>query len=334
MTNLTAQPSAPHMPESPLDRTVVLELARVTEAAARAAVKYLGRGDKLAADGAAVDAMRSMLNTMDVNATVAIGEGEKDEAPMLYVGEKLGSTSGRTKKSEIEIAVDPIDGTTIVSKGSENAISVIALAEKGCFLSSSDLYRMQKLVVGKGLDISKFDLDMSPEDAVVLAANQKGVNVEEIVVCILDRPRNQKFVDGVRNAGARVKLIGDGDVAGAIAAALPRSGVDMLMGIGGSPEGVITAAALKCLGGGMLGRMVHPNDKDVPSLEDAGLDGEKVYTTEELAQGEVMFAATGITDGAMLKGIYREGDTEVTHSVVMRSKTKTVRWVESQYALK
>ena len=321
------------LPSTSIDRTVVLELARVTEFAARAAVKHLGRGDKNAADGAAVDAMRTMLNTMHINATVAIGEGEKDKAPMLYVGEHLGSTEGRTHGPELDIAVDPVDGTTIVAKGSENAISVIAVAERGCFFKSPDLYRMEKLVVGPTMDINAFNLDMSPEEIVTLAAKQKNVTPADIVVCILDRARNQKFIEGVRNAGGRVKLISDGDVAGAIASCLPRSGVDMLLGYGGSPEGVLAAAALKCMGGNMIGRMIHPDDKDVPSLEAIGLNSTTVYTTEDLAQGEVMFAATGVTDGTMLKGIYRENGCEIAHSVVMRSKTKTVRYLESHYTL-
>lgn len=331
MTNVAPISNFQDQPERSLSRTVVLELARVTEAAARAAVKHLGKGNKNAADGAAVDAMRSMLNTMYVSGSVAIGEGEKDKAPMLYVGEPLGTEEGRKNGPELEIAVDPIDGTTIVAKGSENAISVMAIAEKGCFFRTPDLYRMQKIVVGPGMDISEFNMDMSTEEIVKIAAKQKNIAPEELVVCILERERNQKFVDAVRAAGARVKLIGDGDVAGAIATSLPQSGVDILIGYGGSPEGVIAAAALKCLGGDILGRMIYPDDKVVPSLEEAGLDPVRVYNTEELAKGEVMFAATGITDGTMLKGIYQQNGVEVTHSVVMRSKTKTVRWVESHY---
>lgn len=316
--------------ESYIDRNVVIELVRVTEAAAIASIAHLGRGDKIAVDAAAVKAMRSVLNTMDINATVVIGEGEKDEAPMLYEGEVVGSTKGRKYGLELDIAVDPIDGTTIVAEGGENAISVIAISEGGKFLKAPSAWYMEKLAMGPAFDISKFNLDMSTAEIIEIAAMQKGVKPQDIVVCVMNRPRHKKLMSEIRAIGARIKLITDGDIAGAIATSTEGSGVDLLMGQGGSPEGVIAAAALKCLGGHILGRLCFNDEAARQKCFDSGVENpEKVHTTEELAGGEVVFAATGVTDGTMLKGIRNVNGDIKSHSVVMRSKTGTIRWVEA-----
>tara|TARA_R110000868_G_scaffold218576_2_gene469286 strand:+ start:207841 stop:208866 length:1026 start_codon:yes stop_codon:yes gene_type:complete len=316
--------------DASIDRHVVIELVRVTEAAALAAVKHLGRGDKDAVDGAAVKAMRSVLNTMDINATVVIGEGEKDEAPMLYEGEVVGSARGRESGLKLDIAVDPVDGTTIAAEGGENAISVIAISESGRFLKAPSAWYMQKLAMGPEFDITQFNLDMSTAAIIELAAQQKGVKPEDIVVCVLKRPRHDTLIKEIRAVGARLKLITDGDVAGAIATCMPGSGVDLLMGLGGSPEGVIAAAALKCLGGHILGRLHFNDEQALKNALAMGVENpEKVHTTEELAGGEVIFAATGVTDGTMLKGIHHTKGGVQSHSVVMRSKTGTIRWVEA-----
>ena len=319
------------MPRKPsnIERSVALEMVRATEAAARAAAKWQGRGDKNAADGAAVDAMRAMLNTMDIHATVAIGEGEKDDAPMLYEGEIVGSEKGRKNGPKLDLAIDPLDGTTITAKGGENAVAVLAAAEAGCFLQAPDAWYMEKLAVGPEMDISQFSLDMEPGEIVRLAAEQKGCLVEDIVVCVLDRPRHEDLIEKIRAAGACIKLISDGDVAGAIATCMPESNVDILYGQGGSPEGVIAAAALKCLGGEILGRLVYNTPEAKQSLVDKGFDPDKTYSTEEMAKGEVIFVATGVTHGTMLQGVSHVPGGEVSHSVVMRSATGTVRWVEA-----
>lgn len=313
-----------------LDRMLALDLVRVTEAAARAGVKFMGRGDKNAVDGAAVDAMREALNQVDIHGTVVIGEGEKDEAPMLYEGEVVGSEAGKTHGPKVDIAVDPVDGTTITANGGENAIAVIAVAEEGCFLKAPDAWYMEKLAVGPEMDISKFNLDMSAGEIVREAANQKGVKADEIVVCMLNRSRHEQLMKEVREAGARIKLISDGDVAGAIACCMDDSGVDILMGQGGSPEGVIAAAALKCLGGNILGRLKFNNeDAKIKAKAEGVSDPNKTYTTEDMAKGDVVFVATGVTDGTMLKGINRTKGGEMSHSIIMRSKTGTVRSVET-----
>ena len=321
-----------HLPlgETKVNRNIVIEMVRVTEAAALAAVQHQGKGDKIAVDGAAVEAMRKVLNEMAICGTVVIGEGEKDEAPMLYEGEVVGSDDGQAYGPKLDIAVDPVDGTTIVAEGTENAISVIALSESGQFLKAPDAWYMEKLAMGPQYDISKFSLDMSTAEIIHEAAKQKRTTAENIVVCVLKRPRHDQLISEIRAAGARIKLIGDGDVAGAIATCREKSGVDLLMGMGGSPEGVIAAAALKCLGGHILGRL-HFNDdiSKQKALAEGVENPEKVYTTDEMAGGEVIFAATGITAGAMLKGIHNVPGGKMSHSVVMRSKTGTVRWVEA-----
>jgi fructose-1,6-bisphosphatase II / sedoheptulose-1,7-bisphosphatase len=330
--NETLETKLLHMPlgADKMNRNVVIEMVRVTEAAAIAATQYQGRGDKIAVDGAAVEAMRDVLNSMDICATIVIGEGEKDEAPMLYEGEVVGSEKGRQYGPKLDIAVDPVDGTTIVAEGTENAISVIAISENGQFLKAPEAWYMEKLAMSAKFDISQFSLDMSTEQIIQEAAKQKGTKPEDIVVCVLKRPRHDELILNIKKAGARIKLIGDGDVAGAIATCSEKSGVDLLMGLGGSPEGVIAAAALKCLGGHILGRL-HFNDE--AAKEKARVMGvenpEKVYTTDEMAGGEVVFAATGITSGTMLEGIHNVPGGKMSHSVVMRSKTGTVRWIEA-----
>lgn len=316
--------------KSNIERSVALEMVRATEAAARAAAKWRGRGNKIAADGAAVDAMRTMLNTMHIHATVVIGEGEKDEAPMLYEGEVVGSENGRLNGPRLDLAVDPIDGTTITAKGGENAIAVLAAAEEGCFLSAPGAWYMQKLAVGPGVDISRFHLDMSIREILNEYASQTGKLTQNITVCMLDRPRHEALMGEIRAVGACIKLISDGDVAGAIACCMPGSGVDILYGTGGSPEGVITAAALKCLGGDIIGRLVFNNEEEYAKVVAEGkMDPDHTYTRDEMAKGEVIFVATGVTSGAMLKGIHAVKGGETSHSVVMRSATGTVRWLES-----
>ena len=312
-----------------INRSMALEFVRVTEAAALAASRWMGRGDKNAADQAAVDAMRRALADLDMTGTIVIGEGEIDEAPMLYIGEQLGNGG-----QKLDLAVAPLEGTTLTAKGGDNALAVIAAAEDGQFLHAPDTY-MDKLAVGPMYDISAFSLDMTAEQIVQTAAKQKGIAVDELVVCMLDKPRQQELIDAVRAAGARLRLIPDGDVSGAIACAVEDTGVDILLGRGGGPEGVLAAAALRCLGGGMLGRLYFRNDEERARATKMGItDLDKTYTTEELAGGEVIFAATGVTNGAMLKGVRKlhTGEYE-TESVVMRSKTRTVRWVRTRHQL-
>jgi fructose-1,6-bisphosphatase II / sedoheptulose-1,7-bisphosphatase len=316
--------------ESQIDRTMVLEFTRVTEAAARAAISYMGQGDKNAVDGAAVEAMRNALNSLDIKGTVVIGEGEKDEAPMLYIGEDVGTIEGREYGAEFDIAVDPVDGTTLASKGRDGAIAVLAAAEKGNFLNIPDVHYMDKIAVGPEMDINAYNFDMSAGEMVKIAAKQKGVQPSDIVVCMLDRPRNESLMKSVVEAGGRMKLISDGDVAGSIDAAMEETGVDILIGRGGAPEGVITAAALKCLGGDMIGKLYFNDDEMRQKTLDRGIkDLDKVFTMEDLAKGEVLFCATGVTNGAMLDGVHRVAGGETTHSVVMRSRTETIRYIEA-----
>lgn len=312
--------------ESHIDRTMALEFTRVTEAAARAAISYMGQGDKNAVDGAAVEAMRTALNNLEIDGIVVIGEGEKDEAPMLYIDERVGTKRG----PKLDIAVDPVDGTTLASKGREGALAVLAAAERGCFLSIPDVHYMDKIAIGPGMDINAFDFDMSAGEMVKIAAKQKGVKPEDIVVCMLDRERNQPLMASVVAAGGRMKLITDGDVAGSIDAAMDGTGVDMLLGIGGAPEGVVSAAALKCLGGDMIGKLQFKTDEMRQKTIDRGVkDPDKIFTMEDLAAGEVLFAATGVTNGGMLDGVHRVKGGETTHSVVMRSRTGTIRYIEA-----
>ena len=309
------------------DRNLALELVRVTEAAALAAGRWVGRGDKEAADQAAVDAMRLMLDTVAMDGVIVIGEGEKDEAPMLFNGEPVGNGSGPA----VDVAVDPIDGTRLTSVGQPNALSVVALAERGTMFFPGAAVYMEKVATGPET-VDALDITAPPEENVRRVAKAKGVSPEEITVVILDRDRHQEMILRVRDVGARVFLITDGDVAPAIASALPASGIDLLMGIGGTPEGVIAAGALKCLGGGMQGRLYPRNDDERQQLLDGGYDIEAVLTTDDLVSGQdVFFAATGITNGALLKGVSYSASGAVTSSMVMRSRSGTVRYIEAQH---
>ena len=312
-----------------LDRVLVLEMVRVTEAAAVAAARLIGRGDEKAADAAAVEAMRAALNKLPMDGTVVIGEGERDEAPMLYIGEKVGSAQGSGPK--IDIALDPLEGTTITAKAGPNSLAVLAIAESGCLLNAPDVY-MDKLAVGPGYPDGTIDLDKSPADNVRAIANVKGVDPSEIIACVLDRPRHEEIIKQLRGLGCGIKLIPDGDVAGVIAVADPETGIDVYMGTGGAPEGVLAAAALRCVGGQIQGRLVFRNDDEVARAHRWGIDDlDRVYTTEEMASGDCIFAATGVTDGSLLKGVHRHKTSVTTESVVMRASTGTVRRVSTEY---
>ena len=312
-----------------LDRILTFEAVRVTEAAAIAAAKLMGRGDEMAADQAAVDAMRSALATLDIDGTVVIGEGERDEAPMLYIGEKVGRGSG----PKIDIALDPLEGTTITAKGLSGALAVIAFATEGGFLNAPDVY-MDKIAVGGDLPAGVVDLDESPGDNLKALAEAKSRDVADLVACILDRPRHADLVAAVRQAGARIVLIPDGDVAGVIATATAETGIDTYMGSGGAPEGVLAAAALRCIGGQMQGRLLFRNDEEKGRAERLGItDLDRRYLLEDLASGDVIFAATGVTDGSMLHGVRRYPGGVSTHSIVMRSKTEEVRWIQARHDL-
>ena len=310
-----------------LERNLALETVRVTEAAALSASKLMGHGDEKAADQAAVDAMRKALNSLNIDGTVVIGEGERDEAPMLYIGEKVGSGEG----PKIDIALDPLEGTTITAKGGQNALAVIAMAESGNFLNAPDVY-MDKIAVGPGFAEGLVDLDLSPEENLKRLAAAKNAVIADLLVCILDRPRHADLISKVRAAGARIMLISDGDVSGVIATAQPESGVDIYMGSGGAPEGVLAAAALRCIGGQMQGRLLFRNDDERGRAGKWGIkDLNRKYALLDLAKGNVMFAATGVTSGAMLKGVRRFHGGAITHSLVMRSKSGTVRYIEAHH---
>ncbi len=312
-----------------MDRNFALEAVRVTEAAALAASRWMGRGDEKAADQAAVNAMREALNGLTIDGTVVIGEGERDKAPMLYIGEKVGCAPG--KGAKIDIALDPLEGTTICAHGAANAMAVIAMAEAGGFLHAPDVY-MQKIAVGGGLPEGVVQLDASPKENLHNLARAKGCEVSDLVVCILDRDRHQEQIAQVRAAGARIQLIRDGDVAGVIATARPDTGVDLYMGIGGAPEGVLAAAALQCIGGQMQSRLIFHEEAERERAMRMGItDFNHIYTMDELAHGDVMFAATGVTDGSMLKGVRRFPGGATTHSIIMRAKTGTVRVVEAEH---
>jgi len=308
------------------DRNLALELVRVTEAAALAASKWIGRGKKNEADGAAVEAMRRAFDTVAISGTVKIGEGEMDEAPMLYIGEKVGCGG-----PEMDIAVDPLEGTTITSKGGPNALATVALAESGGFLHAPDIY-MDKLAVGGGLPEGVIDLDWPVAENLRTVARAKNRDISDLIVCILERDRHKQLIADCREAGARIMLIGDGDVAGVIATAMVESGVDIYMGSGGAPEGVLAAAALRCIGGQMHGRLMFENEEQIERARSMGVtDPNRKYTVTDMARGDVMFAATGVTTGAMLRGVRRFGHGAITHSVVMRSKSGTVRYVEAHH---
>jgi fructose-1,6-bisphosphatase II / sedoheptulose-1,7-bisphosphatase len=309
-----------------MDRNLALEVVRVTEAAALAASRLMGRGDEKAADQAAVDAMRTALNSLHIDGTVVIGEGERDEAPMLYIGEKVGAGGPK-----VDIALDPLEGTTITAKGGHNALAVVAMAEEGGFLNAPDVY-MDKIAVGPDLPEGIVDLDNKPEVNLKNLAKAKEMDIRDLVVCILDRPRHTELIASVRAAGSRIMLISDGDVSGVIATAQKGSGVDMYVGSGGAPEGVLAAAALRCIGGQMQGRLLFRNDDERGRAKKWGVtDLNRKYSMLDLAKGDVMFAATGVTDGAMLKGVRRGTTRASTHSIVMRSKTGTVRVIEATH---
>jgi fructose-1,6-bisphosphatase II / sedoheptulose-1,7-bisphosphatase len=312
-----------------LDRNLALEVVRVTEAAALAASKLMGRGDEKKADQAAVDAMRTSLNSLAIDGTVVIGEGERDEAPMLYIGEKVGLSQAGAP--QIDIALDPLEGTTITAKGLPNALAVIAMAEHGGFLNAPDVY-MDKIAVGGGLPEGIVDLDKTPAQNLSDLAKAKKADVADLVVCILDRPRHAELIAKVREAGARIMLIGDGDVSGVIATSTGDSGIDIYMGSGGAPEGVLAAAALRAIGGQIQGRLLFRNDDEKARALKWGItDLNRKYSMLDMAKGDVMFAATGVTSGSMLKGVRRFGNGAETHSIVMRSKTGTVRWVSAHH---
>ncbi len=310
-----------------MDRNLALEVVRVTEWAALAASRLMGRGDEKAADQAAVDAMRSALNGLNIQGVVVIGEGERDEAPMLYIGEKVGKGTG----PRVDIALDPLEGTTITAKGGPNALAVIAMAEEGGFLNAPDVY-MDKIAVGGGLPDGVVDLDEAPKANLKSLAKAKKSDISDLVVCILDRPRHADLISKVREAGARIMLISDGDVSGVIATSRPDSGVDIYMGSGGAPEGVLAAAALRCIGGQMQARLLFRNDDEKQRAAKWGIkDLNRKYTMLDLAHGDVMFAATGVTDGSMLRGVRRSASVGSTHSIIMRSKTGTVRVIEATH---
>jgi fructose-1,6-bisphosphatase II / sedoheptulose-1,7-bisphosphatase len=309
-----------------MDRNLALEVVRVTESAALAASKLMGRGDEKAADQAAVDAMRTALNSLSIDGTVVIGEGERDEAPMLFIGEKVGAGGPK-----VDIALDPLEGTTITAKGGQNALAVIAMAEEGGFLNAPDVY-MEKIAVGPDLPEGIVDIDRKPGENLKALAKAKSMDIRDLVVCILDRPRHQELIASVRKAGSRIMLISDGDVSGVIATAQKTSGVDLYMGSGGAPEGVLAAAALRCIGGQMQGKLIFRNDDERARAKKWGVtDLNRKYSMLDLAHGDVMFAATGVTDGPMLRGVRRATSGAMTHSIVMRSKTGTVRVIEASH---
>ncbi len=311
-----------------LDRNLALEAVRITEVAALASSIHMGRGDETIADQSAVNAMRSFLNNMPISGKIVIGEGERDKAPMLYIGEKVGK--GGTK---VDIALDPLEGTTITAKGGENALSVLAMGEEDSFLHSPDIY-MSKIAYGNKYK----DLEIDPEDNPVNIINKfskySGIKTENVCVCILDRPRHNTLIKEVRSTGSRIKLIPDGDVSAIIATSIENSGINLYMGVGGSPEGVLAAAALSCIGGKMYTKLLFEDNDIFERANDMGItDRNKIYTMNDLVKGDVMFSATGVTDGTLLKGVNFRDNTATTNSVVMRSKTKTIRYVDAYHDL-
>lgn len=309
-----------------MNRNLALEFVRVTEMAAINSARLMGRGDEKAADQAAVDAMRTMLDSVDCKATVVIGEGERDEAPMLYIGEEVGSGNG----PELDIALDPLEGTTVCATGGWNSIAVMAIAEKGNFLNAPDTY-MEKIAVGpegRGL----INIDDTPAENLKRLAEAKKCRIQDLTAVILDRPRHEELIRQVRDAGARIQLIGDGDVSAAIACSEPDSGIDILFGIGGAPEGVIAAAALRCIGGDFQGRLKPRNDEEIARAKTMGInDINKIYSIDELAAGPVMFCATGVTDGQFLNGVKFKSWGAITESIVMRSQSGTIRRITAEH---
>jgi fructose-1,6-bisphosphatase II len=311
------------------DRNLALELVRVTEAGAMAAGRWVGRGDKEGGDGAAVDAMRELVNSVSMRGVVVIGEGEKDQAPMLYNGEDVGNGDG----PDCDFAVDPIDGTTLMSKGMPNAISVLAVADRGAMFDPSAVFYMDKVAVGPdAADV--LDITAPIAENIRAVAKVKGLSVRDMTVCILDRPRHDRLIEDVRATGARIRLITDGDVAGGISACRPNSGTDLLAGIGGTPEGIITAAAIRCMGGAIQAKLAPKDDEERQKAIDAGYDLEKILNTEDLVSGDnVFFCATGVTDGDLLQGVHYYPGGCTTQSIVMRSKSGTVRMIEAYHRL-
>jgi fructose-1,6-bisphosphatase II / sedoheptulose-1,7-bisphosphatase len=318
----------PSMETSGLDRILTLEIARVTERAAVAAARLRGRGDEMAADQVAVDAMRQELNRLPIDGTVVIGEGERDEAPMLYIGEEVGTREG----AKVDIALDPLEGTTICAKNLPNSLAVIAIAEKGSLLYAPDVY-MEKIAIGPGYPANTVALEASATENINAVARAKGVSVDQVTACILDRPRHARMIEEVRATGAAIRLIGDGDVAGVIHTTDPdETGIDIYLGIGGAPEGVLAAAALRCIGGQMQGRLQLNTEEKVARAAKMGIsDPNKIYTMEEMARGDVLFAATGVTDGNLLQGVRFARDAIVTHTIVMRSSSRTVREIKARH---
>jgi fructose-1,6-bisphosphatase II len=311
------------------DRNLAMELVRVTESGAMAAGRWVGKGDKEGGDGAAVDAMRELVNSVSMRGVVVIGEGEKDNAPMLYNGEEVGNGDG----PECDFAVDPVDGTTLMSKGMPNAISVLAVAERGAMFDPSAVFYMNKIAVGPDL-VGLVDITAPIGENLRRVAKAKKSTVADLTVCILDRPRHEQMIAEVREAGARIRLISDGDVAGAISTCRPDSGTDLLVGIGGTPEGIITAAAMRCMGGEIQGQLAPKDDEERQKAIDRGHDLDRVLLTEDLVSGEnVFFCATGVTDGDLLKGVRYFGGGCTTQSIVMRSKSGTVRMIEAYHRL-
>lgn len=327
MSVINMQDNQDMIADNKMDRNLALEAVRVTEAAALAASRLVGRGDEKAADAAAVDAMRAALNSLTIKGRVVIGEGERDEAPMLYIGEEVGNGG-----PEVDIALDPLEGTTITATGGPNALAVMAMADKDGFLHAPDVY-MQKIAVGPGVSPDILDLDAPIETILERLAKEKDADIEDLLVCVLDRPRHQEIIDGIRKAGARISLIGDGDVSAVIATGEPQTGIDLYIGTGGAPEGVLAAAAQQCVGGSMLGRLIFRNDDERARADKWGItDYDKIYTTDELAKPDnVMFAATGVTTGTMLQGVRRYPGGAVTHSIVMRSKSGTMRTIRATH---
>ena len=312
-----------------MDRNLTIEAVRVTEAAAIAAAEVMGRGDEKLADQAAVDAMRTALNRLQMAGTVVIGEGERDEAPMLFIGEEVGTGDG----PKIDIALDPLEGTTITAKGMPNGLAVLALSDAGGLLNAPDVY-MDKIAAGPDVPNDVIDLDNTAAENINNVAEVVGKDPNDVVACILDRPRHAELISAVREAGARIMLIGDGDVAGVMATAMPETNIDIYMGTGGAPEGVLAAAALRCIGGNIQGRLLFRNDDERARAAKVGVeDLNRKYAITDLAEGDVIFAATGVTDGNMLQGVRRTASTISTESVAMRTRTGTVRWIRMQHPI-
>jgi len=308
-----------------LDRNLAIELVRVSEFAALAASKHIGRGDEKAADQAAVDAMRKCLNSLTISGTVVIGEGERDEAPMLYIGENVGAGGPK-----VDIALDPLEGTTITAKGGENAMAVIALAQEGGFLNAPDVY-MKKISTNTNNE-KVVSLDQDLKSNIKDLAKFKKINIEDLVICILDRERHKDEIEIIRSTGARIKMIDDGDVSAVISSVLISSSIDMYYGIGGAPEGVLAAAALQCIGGNLEGQLLFNNEDEIKRAQKIGIkDHNKIYQLNDLATGDIVFSATGVTDGTMLKGIKITKNSAETHSIVMRSKTGTIRHINGEH---